>query len=92
MTISGRQPDNGGGAIYSFGGSLMSNVTIAGNSTNVPGGAILNRGTATFRNTIVAGNTATPAGNCAGDGMFASGGFNLESANTCGFNAATAIW
>ena len=40
-----------------------------------------------FKDTIVAGNTATPAGNCAGSGTFTSAGFNLESANTCGFNA-----
>ena len=58
------------------------------NSINAPGGAILNRGQAQFKNTIVAGNTSTPAGNCAGTGTFASAGFNLESANSCGFNAA----
>ena len=39
------------------------------------------------RDTIVAGNTATPAGNCAGNGTLQSAGFNLENANTCGFNA-----
>ena len=88
MTISGGGSDNGGGAIYSFGDSLISSVTIAGNNVNAPGGALLNRGQAQFKNTIVAGNTATPAGNCAGTGTFASGGFNLESANSCVFNAA----
>ena len=87
MTISGAGTDNGGGAIYSFGDSLISNLTIAGNNTNAPGGALLNRGQARFKDTIVAGNLATPAGNCAGTGTFTSSGFNLESANSCGFNA-----
>ena len=87
MTISGAGTDNGGGAIYSFGDSLISNLTIAGNDTNAPGGALLNRGQARFKDTIVAGNLATPAGNCAGTGTFTSSGFNLESANSCGFNA-----
>ncbi len=87
MTISGGGVDNGGGAIYSFGDSLISNLTIAGNDTNAPGGALLNRGQARFKDTIVAGNVATPAGNCAGTGTFASAGFNLESANSCVFNA-----
>ncbi len=89
-TIQGGSLDDGGGAIYSFGVWFLSSVTAAGNSTNMPGGAILNRGTATFRDTIVASSTAIPAGNCAGDGMFTSQGFNLESANTCGFSAADA--
>ena len=87
MTISGGGVDNGGGAIYSFGDSLISNLTIAGNHTNAPGGALLNRGQARFKDTIVAGNVATPAGNCAGTGTFVSAGFNLESANSCVFNA-----
>jgi hypothetical protein len=87
MTISGGGSDNGGGAIYGFGNSLISNLTIAGNSTNASGGALLNRGLARFKDTIVAGNVATPAGNCAGTGTFTSAGFNLESANSCGFNA-----
>ncbi len=87
MTISGSGSDNGGGAIYNFGDSLIGNLTIADNGINAPAGAILNRGQAQFKNTIVAGNTSTPAGNCAGTGTFASAGFNLESANSCGFNA-----
>jgi hypothetical protein len=87
MTISGGGTDNGGGAIYSFGDTSISNLTIAGNSINAPGGAILNRGQVQFKNTIVAGNTATPSGNCGGNGTFSSSGFNLESANTCTFNA-----
>src|SRR6185312_15993432 len=35
---------------------------------------------------IVSGNTAASPANCAGGGDFSSVGFNLESANTCGFN------
>jgi hypothetical protein len=88
MTISQASPDNGGGAIYSFGDSLISNLTIAGNHTSGPGGALLSFGQARFKDTIVAGNVATPAGNCAGTGTFTSSGFNLESANSCAFNAA----
>jgi hypothetical protein len=87
MTISGGGIDNGGGAIYSFGNSLISNLTIAGNHINAPGGGLMNRGTARFKDTIVAGNVATPAGNCAGTGTFTSAGFNLDSGNTCVFNA-----
>ena len=89
LTISGGGTFNGGGALLSFGSSLMSNMTIADNSANVPGGAIFTDVSVQFRNTIVAGNTAAPAGNCAGGGDFESGGFNLESANTCGFNAGS---
>ncbi|MGZ4248307.1 MAG: choice-of-anchor Q domain-containing protein [Solirubrobacteraceae bacterium] len=86
VTISGGSIDNGGGALYSFGDSQISSLTIAGNSSNVAGGAIVNRSALQFENTIVANNTAAPAGNCAGSGTFTSHGFNLESANTCGFN------
>lgn len=86
MTISGAGTFNGGGAILSFGSSLITNLTIAGNDTNMPGGAIRNDDQVQFKNTIVADNIATPAGNCAGTGTFVSAGFNLESANTCGFN------
>jgi hypothetical protein len=89
VTITGTSSDNGGGAIYGFGTSQLSSLTIAGNHSNVPGGAILNRGALQFENTIVANNSASPAGNCAGTGTFTSDGFNLESANTCGFSAGT---
>ena len=89
MTISGGGIDNGGGAIFSFGDTLITNATIAGNEITAPGGALLNEEQVQFHDTIVADNTATPAGNCAGTGTFGSDGFNLESANTCGFNAST---
>ncbi|HET6867003.1 MAG TPA: choice-of-anchor Q domain-containing protein [Solirubrobacteraceae bacterium] len=86
MTLSQTGIDNGGGAIYAFGSSLISNLTIAGNRTSASGGAILNRGPAQIKDTIITSNAATPAGNCAGTGTFTSAGFNLESANSCGFN------
>ena len=87
VTGSGAQGGGGGGAINSQGANLISNLTIAGNSTNLAGGAIVAFVGATLKNTIVADNAATPAGNCAGAGTFASMGFNLESANTCHLNA-----
>ncbi|HET7050046.1 MAG TPA: choice-of-anchor Q domain-containing protein [Solirubrobacteraceae bacterium] len=90
-TISGGGIDDGGGAILSFGSTLTSSLTIAGNNitggdgaTTTSGGAIFSDGTVEFENTIVAGNSP---GNCAGGATFTSHGFNLESANTCGFTA-----
>src|SRR6185312_12165178 len=87
VTGSGAQGGGGGGAINSQGANLISNLTIAGNSTNLAGGAIFTFVGANLKNTIVADNAATPAGNCAGAGTFASMGFNLESTNTCHLNA-----
>ncbi len=88
LTITGSGAQGGGGAINSEGANLINNLTIAGNSTNMPGGAIFNQSGITMKNTIVADNAATPAGNCAGGGTFASMGFNLESTNTCHLGAA----
>jgi hypothetical protein len=85
VTASGTQ--NGGGAIHTAGGTMLGAATIAGNLANAPGGAVLSEGQVETESTILAGNTATPAGNCAGAVPFTSSGFNLDSGNSCGFNA-----
>ena len=71
--------DNGGGAIHSFGDTLISSLTIAGNHitnrrTRV-GAAILSDDHARVRGTRSSPATPRrPAGNCAGIGTFTSGG------------------
>jgi CSLREA domain-containing protein len=89
VTVNGAGAQNGGGAIYGLSSSTAISIsasTIAGNAINQPGGAIFDQaGTYTIKSSILAGNSQ---GNCAGVGPFTSAGFNLESANTCGFTAA----
>jgi hypothetical protein len=76
--------ENGGGAIRSFGSSTANNLTVAGNRIiSGLGGGIFSDAAFALKNTIIANNTATSKANCAGS--FSSSGFNLESANTCGF-------
>jgi hypothetical protein len=93
-TISGGGFNDGGGAIFTFFTTVILDLTISGNhitagdgNTTTSGGAIFSDETVEIENTIVAGNTATSAANCGGTGQFISDGFNLESANTCGFTA-----
>jgi CSLREA domain-containing protein len=98
-TFTGNRAEDGGGGSGGRGGAIqvnggkvstLNNVTIAGNAAigaGAEGGGI---GTGlpaavTLRNSIVANNTASTNVNCAGP--FISGGFNLESADTCGFGA-----
>jgi predicted outer membrane repeat protein len=76
---------SGGGGISSNGTLTVTNSTLAYN--NAPAGAGLhNGGTGTLRNTIVASNLGDA--NCGGMTSITDGGYNLESSDTCGFNAA----
>lgn len=85
-----------GGAIQINGGKLsdLNNVTIAGNTATgaASAGGGLETGVpaaVTLRNSIIADNVAATATNCAGP--YISGGFNLESANTCSLGASDLI-
>lgn len=76
---------SGGGTLNELGATAdFINDTISNNN----GGGIFNNGTATLKNTIVANNTG---GNCAGTTTITSNGNNLDSANSCGFAAASDI-
>jgi predicted outer membrane repeat protein len=75
-----------GGAIYLDSGQLDSDYsTIVGNTARVVspnfGGGIYSSGDAAFVGTIIASNTSPQ---CAGD-VIISGGYNLDSDNSCGF-------
>jgi hypothetical protein len=85
VTLSGNIADNGG-ALRIDGDATLLNVTIYDNQAQIAFGGILNNGTATITNTIVAASTG---GNCGGNGLFTSGGHNVEDENTCGFGALT---
>jgi hypothetical protein len=80
--------DHGGGAIENFGTVRLSTSTISGNSS--PSGADrYNYGTSTLivATSIVAAGTGG-GGNCGGGSPITDGGYNLESAATCGFSTA----
>ncbi|MEI7556785.1 choice-of-anchor Q domain-containing protein [Candidatus Chlorohelix sp.] len=82
-TFSGNSATNGkGGAIYNNNGTLaVSNSTFSGNSATT-GGAIHNSNSVTLKNTLINGSN-----NCSG--TITDGGYNLDSGNTCGFNAGS---
>ncbi len=73
-------------------GATANNVTVAYNrATNSSGGNIYNKQSAiTLTNTIVAGGMDnTGNNNCAGDptANISSGGYNLDSSNSCGLSS-----
>lgn len=75
-----------GGGIYNSGTMHILQGTIALNRSNGWGGGISNFGSLRLANTIVADNYNT---NCfAGRSIYSEGG-NLDSADSCGFSAAT---
>ena len=77
------------GGILAGGGLTLQNSTIAANTNTDPSGAANLRAQnalSTVKSTIVADPVTGP--NCTGAGL-SSQGFNLESANSCGFGAAT---
>lgn len=85
-TISGNTAGSRGGGIYSGGVLTVTNTTMSGNASapGPNGGGLYSSGTASLKNTIVANG---PSGdNCTGAMM--SAGHNLDSGNTCSFNAA----
>ena len=82
-TLSGN-PANFGGGIFSGGTATVSNSTLSANSAITNGGGIYNfGGAATVNNSIVA-NSGT-GGDC--EGSVTSAGYNLDSDNSCSFNA-----
>ncbi len=80
VTISGNEASAGyGAAIRNNAGSNLE-VTFTTIYTNTGINSIHNLGTATFKNTIVAGGTGVSE-----KVVVTSEGYNLESANSCGF-------
>lgn len=86
-TIYSNTSANSGGGLLNFGTVTMTNATLANNSSSVGGGGggiYSFFGSVTLRNTVV--TTSTVGGNCLGTTIF-SGGYNIDSANTCAFAA-----
>ncbi len=88
-TVSGNRATagNGGGLLWMTNGSIgLINATFANNSASLQGGNIYAGGSAntaiTPKNTLVVNGMPN---NC--DAPVSSQGYNLESANTCGFSA-----
>ncbi|MBI5848148.1 MAG: choice-of-anchor D domain-containing protein [Nitrospirae bacterium] len=83
-TFSGNSVTSYAGCIYNSSGTIsITNSTFSGNSA--PGGACLfndlGGGTVTLRNSIVADSISGV--NCSG--AIVSGGYNIDSGNSCGF-------
>ncbi len=79
-----------GGALYMLSGTSAAiiNSTITGNSGTTRGGGIYSYGSVTLQNSIIADQAV--GGNCVkAGGTFTSNGYNIESANSCGFNQPT---
>ncbi|MCL4505287.1 MAG: DUF11 domain-containing protein [Chloroflexi bacterium] len=89
-TLSANSATSSGGGFYvhATGGLNAMNVTLSGNTAPAgQGGGLYNGGLVTFTNTIVANSTS--GGNCAGTVIsITDGGYNLDSANACGFSSA----
>jgi predicted outer membrane repeat protein len=85
-TFSGNRASFAGGGIFNYLGNVpltmtISNSTFSGNSASTSGGGIQSFGEVKLENTIIANSTS--GGNCSG--AIFDGGYNLDSANTCGF-------
>ncbi len=95
-TLSGNSAGGSGGAVELGGVGPETSIefaTLTGNMipAGVGGGAIhSSNGTAIYKGSILAGNTAagTPS-NCAGTTTVTDLGWNIESADTCGFTTGT---
>ena len=89
-TLSGNSVLDNGGGLYNRAAAVLTNLTINANTANGAGtgGNIFNdTASLSVKNTIVADSDID--GNCFNsDGFINSLGNNLESADTCGFNAA----
>jgi uncharacterized repeat protein (TIGR01451 family) len=91
VTISSNSVTDNGGGLYNRSDTIAMNTTFNNNVASGPGtGGNVFNDTASigFRNTIL----ANPVGedNCFNsEGFINSSGYNLESANTCGFNQAS---
>jgi hypothetical protein len=90
-TVSGNHATGGtgGGLVWVTPGAIgLTNVTIVGNTASGQGGNIYAGGAAPYNDMITLWNTLVASGspnNC--DSAVWSRGYNLESANTCGFTA-----
>lgn len=88
-TVSANSASDNGGGLYNRGDAILSNVTFSGNTASGPGtgGNIFNDTTSlSVRNSIV--TDGSQSGNCFNsEGIVNSLGNNLDSDNTCGFNA-----
>jgi CSLREA domain-containing protein len=89
-TLSGNSASNTlmdqfGGGIFNGGSTTASSVTMV-NNTAPNGNTVRSTGTMTFTNSIVAQNENAAGGaNCSG--TVTSAGYNLDSGDTCAFNA-----
>ena len=88
-TITGNsaEGESSAGGVETFGSTQIRNSTIAGNVNPITGGTanLANLGSMLVTSTIVADPLGGGA-NCNSSGAIPSGGFNLESANSCGFS------
>jgi CSLREA domain-containing protein len=88
-TISGNSASDDGGGLYNRGDAVIGNVTFSGNRASGPGTGdnILNDTTSlSIGNSIV--TQAGEGGDCFNnEGILNSLGHNLESGDSCGFNA-----
>ena len=85
-TLANNTAGGNGGAIWSQApASTLEQSTLAGNSATAGGGLYL-AGALTVKGTILAGNDT--GGNCAGTAP-TNGGYNLDSAATCGFGTTS---
>jgi hypothetical protein len=83
-TFSGNDGNIYAGGFTNDGQATISNSTFYSNSSAFTGAAFTNStGTITLHNTIAAGNSITEC-----YGTITDGGYNLDSANSCGFNPA----
>lgn len=86
-TFSGNRASRGGAIRFGIGQHAITNTTIVSN-TAVAGGGLYDdpiySGSTALYNTIVANNSSA---NCANNGQINSAGYNLESGDSCNFNA-----
>ncbi len=92
-TVTGNTATTDGGGIFFYPGATagvnLINSTITDNTASGSGGNIYNGGVGAFNDYIAVGNTIVSGGsptNCSGT-VWSRWGYNLESANTCGFTA-----
>jgi hypothetical protein len=92
-TVTGNTATTDGGGVFYYPGSTaginLVNSTITDNTAGGSGGNIYNGGVGTLNDMIALGNTIVSGGspaNCSG-AVWSRWGYNLESANTCGFTS-----
>jgi len=79
-TVSGNVSEEGVGGIFNIGAATVTYSTVSGNTAGGEGADIRNAGTLRMANTLIDGN-------CIGDDVSTSGGYNIESPDdTCRFD------